>query len=161
MSLNSNEKKKSDVFVHNLSDVQTENIGDKTKIWQFTVVLSGAVIGSNCNICSHCFIENNVIIGDNVTIKNGVYLYDGITVEDNVFIGPNATFTNDKNPKSKDYSSNFLKTYLKRGVSIGAGAVILPGVIIGENALIGAGSIVTKDIPANSIVYGTASSIKK
>ena len=87
-------------FVHPLADVQTRQIGAHSKIWQFCVVLAGARIGRNCNICSHGFIENQVVIGDDVTVKNGVYLYDGITLEDQVFIGPNATFTNDKTPRS-------------------------------------------------------------
>jgi UDP-2-acetamido-3-amino-2,3-dideoxy-glucuronate N-acetyltransferase len=156
-----NQEKTEDYFIHNLSDIQTKNIGKDTKIWQFCVVLPKAVIGYNCNICSHCFIENEVNIGNNVTVKNGVYLFDGVTLEDNVFIGPNVTFTNDKNPRSKIYHSSFLKTYIKRGVSIGAGAVILPGITIGENAIIGAGAIISKDIPSNSIVYGDAAKIRR
>ena len=141
-------------FLHPLSDIQTHIIGENSKIWQFCVILSGAEIGLNCNICSHCFIENNVIIGNNVTIKNGVYLFDGMLIEDDVFIGPNATFTNDKYPKSKIYPRQFKNTHIKKGASIGAGAIILPGITIGENALIGAGAIITKDIAPNEIVYG-------
>jgi UDP-2-acetamido-3-amino-2,3-dideoxy-glucuronate N-acetyltransferase len=141
-------------FLHPLSDIHSKSIGNDTKIWQFCVVLPGASIGTNCNICSHCFIENLVVIGNNVTIKNGVFLYDGIYIEDDVFIGPNVSFTNDKFPKSKLYTNNLQKTFIKKGASIGAGAIILPGLIIGENALIGAGAIVTKDLAANEIVYG-------
>jgi UDP-2-acetamido-3-amino-2,3-dideoxy-glucuronate N-acetyltransferase len=141
-------------FLHPLSDIQSKQIGEDTKIWQFCVVLPEAKIGSNCNICSHCFIENKVSIGNNVTVKNGVYLFDGMVIEDDVFIGPNATFTNDKYPKSKIYPSGFPKTHIKKGASIGAGAIILPGITIGENALIGAGAIVTKDVAAHEIVYG-------
>jgi acetyltransferase-like isoleucine patch superfamily enzyme len=141
-------------FLHPLSDIQSKHIGNDTKIWQFCVVLPEANIGSNCNICSHCFIENKVSIGNNVTIKNGVYLFDGMVIEDDVFIGPNATFTNDKYPKSKNYPDDFPKTLIKKGASIGAGAIILPGIIIGENALIGAGAIVTKDVAGHDIVYG-------
>jgi UDP-2-acetamido-3-amino-2,3-dideoxy-glucuronate N-acetyltransferase len=148
-----------DYFVHNLSDVQTMSIGKDTKIWQFCVVLKRAKIGSNVNICSHCFIENDVTIGNNVTVKNGIYLFDGITLEDNVFIGPNVTFTNDKNPRSKFYLSAFPKTRIKQGASVGGGAIILPGVTIGENAMIGAGAIVTKDVPPNAVVYGIAAKI--
>lgn len=143
----------SSVFIHTTSNVATSRIGNGTKIWQFCVVLENANIGSNCNICSHCFIENDVFIGNNVTIKNNISLYDGIFIEDNVFIGPNVCFTNDKYPKSKIYPTDFLKTHICKGVSIGAGAIILPGVTIGENTTIGAGAIITKNIPANSIVY--------
>jgi len=138
-------------MIHNLSDVQSDNIGKNTNIWQFCVVLKGAVIGDNCNICSHCFIENDVKIGSNVTIKNGVYLYDGITIEDNVFIGPNVTFCNDKYPKSKNKNFKLEPVLIKKGVSIGANSTILPGVTIEENALVAAGSIVTKDVRANTL----------
>ena len=127
-------------FIHPLADVHSQQIGELSKVWQFCVVLAGARIGRNCNICSHCFIENDVWIGDEVTVKNGVYLYDGIVLEDQVFIGPNATFTNDKSPRSKVYPEAFLKTTIKRGASIGGGAVILPGVTVGEFAMVGAGS---------------------
>ncbi len=138
-------------MIHPLSDVQTKNIGEDTNIWQFSVVLEGAVIGKNCNICSHCFIENDVKIGDNVTIKNGVSLYDGITIEDDVFIGPNAAFCNDKYPKSKNKNFKLEPIVIKKGASIGANATILPGVTIGENVLIAAGAVVTKDINSNAI----------
>ena len=136
-------------MIHPLSDVQSKNIGENTNIWQYCVVLSGAKIGSNCNICSHCFIENDVTIGNNVTVKNGVYLYDGITVQDDVFIGPNATFCNDKYPKSKNKDFELQQILIKKGASIGANATILPGVTIGENALVAAGAIVTKDVADN------------
>jgi len=142
------------VFIHGLADVSSRNIGNGTRVWQFSVVLSQARIGLDCNICSHCYIENDVSIGNNVTIKNGVLIYDGITIEDNVFIGPNVSFTNDKRPRSKIYPSRFEKTVIKFGASIGAGSVILPGITVGENSFIGAGSVVTKDVPANAIVYG-------
>ena len=142
------------VFIHKLSDVQSSNIGTDTKIWQFVVVLSNAKIGSNCNICSHCLIENEVIIGYNVTIKSGVQIWDKITLEDNVFIGPNVTFTNDKNPRSKQFVSEYPKTVIKKGASIGANSTILPGITIGENSMIGAGSVVVKNIPANQLWLG-------
>lgn len=141
-------------FIHTLSDVQSHNIGAETRIWQFCVVLPGAVIGNYGNICSHCFIENEVVIGDHVTVKNGVYLWDGITLEDHVFIGPNVTFTNDKKPRSQCYPEQFEKTIVKRGASIGAGAVILPGLVIGEYAMVGAGAVVTKDVMAGDTVIG-------
>ncbi len=136
-------------MIHPLSDVQSKNIGENTNIWQFCVVLPNAKIGSGCNICSHCFIENDVKIGNNVTIKNGVHLYDGMTIEDNVFIGPNATFCNDRYPKSKNKNFKLEPVKIKKGASIGANATILAGVTIGENALVAAGSVVTKDILDN------------
>lgn len=141
-------------MIHKLSDVQSKNIGDNTNIWQFVVVLKGAVIGANCNICANVFIENDVIVGNNVTVKCGVQLWDGLRIEDNVFIGPNATFCNDKYPKSQNHNFELLQTIVKKGASIGANATILPGITIGENALIAAGAIVTKDVPNNMTVKG-------
>lgn len=141
-------------MIHKLSDVQTTHIGTDTKVWQFCVILAEAKIGANCNICSHGFIENDVVVGNNVTIKSGVQLWDGITIEDNVFIGPNVTFCNDKKPRSKQYPTQFCKTLVKAGASIGANATILPGITIGKNAMIGAGSVVTKDVPDGATVYG-------
>ena len=146
-------------MIHKLADVQSKHIGDNTNIWQFCVVLPGAVIGSNCNVCANSLIENNVIIGDNVTIKSGVQIWDGIHVEDNVFIGPNVTFTNDKRPRSKAYPDTYLKTVVKKGSSIGANATILPGITIGENSMVGAGSVVTRNIPDNAIVMGNPAKI--
>jgi UDP-2-acetamido-3-amino-2,3-dideoxy-glucuronate N-acetyltransferase len=154
------ERNNSGYFVHQLADVQTTAIGKDTKIWQFCVVLKGARIGSNVNICSHCFIENDVAIGNNVTIKNGISLFDGITLEDNVFVGPNAIFTNDKKPRSKVHPAEYSRTLVKKGASIGGGVVILPGLTIGENAMIGAGAIVTKDVPPNAVIYGNAARIQ-
>lgn len=141
-------------MIHPLSDVQTKKIGKGTNIWQFCVVLPGAEIGENCNICSHVFIENNVKIGNSVTVKNGVFLYNGITVEDNVFIGPNATFCNDRYPKSKNKNFKLEHILIKKGASIGANTTILPGVTIGENALIAAGAVVTEDVAPNTIFKG-------
>ena len=142
------------VMIHSLSDVQSIGIGENTNVWQYCVVLPNAVIGKNCNICSHCLIENDVIIGNNVTIKSGVQIWDGISIEDNVFIGPNVTFTNDKAPRSKIYPENFLKTIIKNNASIGANATILPGLIVGEFAMIGAGSVVTKNVRPYATVIG-------
>ena len=142
------------MFIHPLSDVQSENIGEDTKVWQFCVVLPKAVIGQNVNVCSHCLIENDVVIGNNVTVKSGVQIWDGITIEDDVFIGPNVTFTNDKTPRSKQYPDEFLKIRVCKGASIGANATILPGITIGEGAMVGAGAVVTKDVPAGATVYG-------
>lgn len=154
------EKLPANVFVHPLADVHSSSVGVGTKVWQFCVVLKDAKIGQNTNICSHCFIENDVQIGSDVTIKNGVYIYDGVRLEDNVFIGPNVTFTNDKEPRSKQYPTEFLKTIVKKGASIGGGAVLLPGITIGEYAMIGAGAVVTKDVPAHAVVYGDAAKMK-
>lgn len=142
-------------MIHELSDVKSKNIGEGTNIWQYCVILPNAIIGKNCNICSHCFIENDVKIGDDVTLKNGVYLYDGVTVEDGVFIGPNATFCNDRYPKSKNKNFKLEPILIKKGASIGANATILPGVTIGENALVAAGAIVTKDVADNSVYKGS------
>ena len=143
-----------DLMKHMLSDVQSSSIGNNTRIWQFVVVLPGAAIGDDCNICSHCFIENDVVIGDRVTIKCGVQIWDGITIGNDVFIGPNVTFCNDKYPKSGNKDFNLLRTKVEDNVSIGANSTILPGVTIGENSLIGAASIITKDVPANTKVIG-------
>lgn len=140
--------------IHTLSDVQTDNIGEETTIWQFCVILQGAKIGKNCNINCNVFIENDVTIGDHVTVKPGVQIWDGVTLEDHVFIGPNVTFTNDLFPRSKQYPLEFSTTLVKKGASIGANATIIAGNTIGENALIGAGSVVTKDVPANEIWAG-------
>jgi acetyltransferase-like isoleucine patch superfamily enzyme len=141
-------------IIHPLSDVQTTNIGEGTRIWQFCVVLERAAIGANCNICAHVLIENDVMIGNNVTIKSGVQLWDGLRIEDNVFIGPNATFANDLFPRSRVYPDQLLQTVVKSGASIGANATILPGVTIGENAMVGAGSVVTKDVESGVVVIG-------
>lgn len=137
-------------MIHPLSDVQSKNIGKNTNIWQFCVILKNAQIGANCNICSHVFIENDVKIGNNVTIKNGVQIWDGIEIEDNVFIGPNVTFCNDRYPKSGNKNFKLEKIIIKKGASIGANSTILPGVTIGENAMIAAGSIVTKNVEKNT-----------
>ena len=142
------------MFIHPLSDVQCENIGKGSKVWQFCVVLPRAIIGKNVNICSHCLIENDVVIGDNVTVKSGVQIWDGITIEDNVFIGPNVTFCNDKMPRSKVYPEVFLPTIIGKGVSIGANATILPGITIAPAAMVGAGAVVTKDVPEGAVVMG-------
>lgn len=143
------------MMIHPTADVQTYHIGDNTSIWQYTIVLKNAQIGSNSNINAHCFIENDVYIGNMVTVKCGVYLWDGITVEDNVFIGPNVTFTNDKYPKSKKYPSKFQRTVLKERCSIGAATVIMGGVTIGKGAMVGANSLVTRDIPSFQLWYGS------
>ena len=142
------------VMVHKLADVSSDAIGDGTRIWQFVVILSGAKIGIECNICSHVFIENDVVIGDRVTIKCGVQLWDGLRVGNDVFIGPNATFTNDLFPRSKKYPDRYLQTIIEDGASIGAGAIILPGISIGAGAFVAAGAVVTRSVAARSLVRG-------
>lgn len=144
--------------IHPFADVQSEQIGQGTSIWQYVVILPGAVIGVDCNICSHCFIESDVVIGNRVTVKNGVQVWDGLRIEDDVFIGPNATFTNDPFPRSKQ-DFTLLKTVVKRGATIGANATILPGVIVGEKAMVGAGAVVTKDVPDHALVVGNPARI--
>ncbi|MBZ9662168.1 WxcM-like domain-containing protein [Mesorhizobium sp. ESP-6-4] len=129
-------------------------VGNGTRIWAFAHVLPGAVIGANCNICDHVFIENDVSVGDDVTIKSGVQLWDGVRLGNRVFVGPNATFTNDRFPRSKHYPEQFLQTIVEDGASIGANATILPGITIGRQAMIGAGAVVTKNVPANAVVVG-------
>ena len=141
-------------MIHPLSDCRNTKIPESTNIWQFCVVLPEAEIGENCNICSHCFIENDVKIGNNVTIKSGVQIWDGIEIEDNVFIGANVSFTNDKYPKSKNKGWQLLKTRICEGASIGAGSTILPGITIGKDAVVGAGSVVTKDVQAGETWVG-------
>ncbi len=140
--------------IHELADVQTDHIGQNTFVWQFSVILKGAVIGDNCNINCQVFVENDVVIGDNVTIKPGVQIWDGVTLEDNVFIGPNVTFTNDLVPRSKQYPEVFAKTLVKKGASLGANSTIIAGNTIGEYALVGAGSVVTRDVSNHHVFYG-------
>lgn len=145
--------------IHPLADVKSTCIGENTRVWQFTVIFEKAEIGDNCNICAHTLIENDVVIGNNVTIKSGVFIWDGSRVEDDVFIGPNATFTNDVMPRSKVYPDAFKGIHVKKGASIGANSTILPGVIIGQYAMIGAGAVVTKNVPDRAVVVGNPAKI--
>lgn len=147
------------MFIHPLSDVQSINIGENTRVWQFAIILKNAVIGNNCNICAHTLIENDVVIGNDVTIKSGVYLWDGITLEDKVFVGPCVSFTNDKFPRSKIYPEEFPSTLIRYGASLGANSTILPGVTVGRFAMIGAGSVVTKDVPDYAVIVGNPAKI--
>jgi UDP-2-acetamido-3-amino-2,3-dideoxy-glucuronate N-acetyltransferase len=144
---------KPDYFVHERALVETDSIGPGTRIWAFAHVMSGAVIGADCNICDHTYIEGGVVLGDRVTVKSGVFLWDGLRIEDDVFLGPQATFTNDPFPRSRR-PFECPTTTIRRGASIGAGAVLLPGVTIGERAMVGAGAVVTRDVPASVVVVG-------
>ncbi|MCB1052563.1 MAG: WxcM-like domain-containing protein [Acidobacteria bacterium] len=146
-------------FVHPQGICESKNVGPGTTIWAFAHVLKGARIGSQCNLNDHTFVENDVVLGDRVTVKCGVYLWDGMRIEDDVFIGPNATFTNDRFPRSKHYPEAFLITRICKGASIGANATILPGITIGESAMVGAGAVVTRDVPPRAIVVGNPARI--
>jgi acetyltransferase-like isoleucine patch superfamily enzyme len=130
------------------------DIGPRTQVWQFAIVLAGARIGADCNINCHTFFEGGAVIGDRVTVKSGVYVWDGIIIEDDVFCGPNATFTNDKHPRSRQRPGVFERTVVRKGASIGAGAIVLPGLTIGEGAVVGAGAVVTKNVPPGATVIG-------
>ena len=144
---------------HPTAIVETENIGLGTRIWAYVHILPGAHIGADCNLNDHVFIENDVVIGDRVTVKSGVQLWDGVRIEDDVFIGPNVTFTNDPFPRSKQRPEEFVSTLVQKGASIGANATILPGVTIGQKAMVGAGAVVTKNVPPNAIVVGNPARI--
>lgn len=146
-------------MIHSTADVQAAAIGERTRIWQFVVILPNAVIGTDCNICSHCLIENNVIIGNRVTVKSGVQLWDGLRVGDDVFIGPNATFSNDRYPRSGNRDFPRLLTILEDGCAIGAGAIVLPGIRVGKGAMVGAGAVVTRDVPGGATVVGNPARI--
>jgi len=146
-------------YVHPQGICESENVGEGTRVWAFAHVLPGARIGADCNVCDHVFVENDVVIGDRVTIKCGVQVWDGVTLADDVFVGPNVTFTNDPMPRSKVYPDEFAKTVVGQGASLGGGSVILPGVRIGRSAMVGAGAVVTKDVPPNAIVVGNPARI--
>ena len=146
-------------FIHPTSDVANCRIGKGTRVWQFVVILEGASIGKNCNICAQTLIEGDVVIGDNVTVKSGVQLWDGTRIEGDVFVGPNATFTNDPYPRFMAYPDKFSGITVRRGASIGANATLLPGICIGERAMVGAGAVVTKDVPPLALVIGNPARI--
>ncbi len=139
---------------HDTALVASDKIGKGTRIWAFCNVLAGATIGSDCNLGDHCFVENDVRIGDRVTIKNGVSLWDGITIEDDVFIGPHAVFTNDVYPRSKAPLGEPARTLIRQGATIGANATIVAGRTIGRYAFVGAGAVVTRDIPDFALWFG-------
>ncbi len=143
------------ISIHPTALVASTRIGEGTRIWAFCNVLQGATIGRECNICDRCFIENDVVIGDRVTVKCGVSLYDGVRLEDDVFVGPDVSFSNDPRPRSGVRLESHPKTVIRTGASIGAGAVLLPGVVIGRFAMVGAGSLVTRDVPDYALAYGS------
>lgn len=147
-----------DYFIHSHALVESKKIGNNTRIWAFAHVLPGASIGADCNICDHVFIENDVIIGNRVTVKCGVQVWDGVRLEDDVMVAPNATFTNDLYPRSKQ-PFEIRRTVVERGASIGANATILCGVTIGRGAMVGAGAVVLKDVPPYAVVVGNPARI--
>ena len=153
------EESNKNIFIHSTSLVDISNIGENTKVWQFSVILKGARIGKNCNINFSCFIEQGVILGDNVTVKSGIYLWEGIECQDNVFLGPNVVFTNDIFPRSKNYKLP-VKTLIKQGASIGANSTILAGITVGKYAMTGIASVITRDIPDYALYFGNPAKFK-
>lgn len=142
-------------LIHPKAEVSSEaQVGARTRVWQFAIVLPGAMVGADCNLNAHTLVEGGAIVGDRVTLKCGVYVWAGITLEDDVFCGPNATFTNDRRPRSRVRPDDRPDTLIERGASIGAGAVILPGLTIGAGALVGAGAVVTRDVPPGETWVG-------
>lgn len=148
-------------FIHPTAICDTKNIGKGTKIWAFAHILNNVAIGDDCNICDHVFIESGAKLGNRVTVKNGVQIWSGVTIEDDVFIGPNVTFTNDFYPRSRNTTFELQKTVLRSGASIGGGCTILPSVTIGKGAMIGAGSVVTRDVPDYAVIIGNPGRILK
>ena len=149
----------SSFFRHAQALVESDAIGEGTRIWAFAHVLPRATIGKECNICDHVFVENDVSVGDRVTVKCGVQLWDGIRLEDDVFVGPNVTFTNDPMPRSRQHLSRYPETVVRRGASLGANATILPGITIGQHAMVGAGAVVTRSVPPYAVVVGNPARI--
>ena len=141
-------------FIHPSAIVESENIGAKTRIWAFAHIMNNVTVGKDCNLCDYVYIESGVKIGDRVTVKNCISLWDGVTVEDDVFLGPNCVFTNDMFPRSKAHHGEYLKTLIKKGASIGANATILCGITLGTYSMVGAGAVVTKDVPDFACVVG-------
>ncbi len=149
----------SGVFVHDRGLCESERVGRGTRVWAFAHVLEGATLGEDCNVCDGVFVEDGVVVGDRVTIKPGVQLWTGVTVEDDVFIGPNATFTNDRFPRSRAWLDEHPRTVVRRGASIGANATVLPGLEVGVGAMVGAGAVVTRSVPPHAIVVGNPARI--
>lgn len=143
-------------YQHPNALVESHHIGEDTRVWAFAHVMLDAEVGDDCNIGENCFIESGAVIGRNVTVKNGVQVWSGVTLGDDVFVGPNATFTNDLNPRAtqKKGPEELSSTTVNKGATIGANATILPGIVIGEHAFIAAGSVVTRDVPPYALVMG-------
>ena len=141
-------------YTHPLALVESDAIGPGTRVWAWAHVMSGARVGADCNIGEHCFIERGVVLGDRVTVKNGVAVWNGVVAEDDVFLGPNAVLTNDLRPRSKVYRGPVRPTLLKRGASVGANATLLCGITVGARSMIGAGTVVTRDVPAHALIVG-------
>ena len=155
-------------FVHSTALVESVEIGEGTHIWAFSHILEGARIGKHCNIGDHCFIESGAVLGDGVVLKNGNMVFQGVTLEDGVFVGPHVFFTNDLYPRSRwlpqtqwrnDEETWLIPTLVRRGASLGAGAIILAGITVGEYSMVGAGAIVTKDVPPHALVKGSPARI--
>lgn len=154
-----------DVFVHQTAIVETSDVGEGSRIWAYAHIMDGARIGKHCNIGDHCFIESGAVIGDNATVKNGNMIWEGVTLEDGVFVGPNVFFSNDLRPRSprmpevknryQEKDNWLVPTLVKRGASLGVGSIIIAGVTVGEYAMVGAGAVVTRDVPAHALVKGT------
>lgn len=145
------------VFVHDRALCESDDIGAGTRVWAFAHVMAGARIGRGCNICDHAFVEGGARLGDNVTVKNNVLVWDGVTVENDVFLGPNVVFTNDMNPRAgfkRSPEEYLVRTLVRQGATIGAGATIVCGVTLGQAAFVGAGSVVVRDVPARAVVVG-------
>ncbi|MBA1379321.1 acyltransferase [Pseudomonas brassicacearum] len=147
--------------IHPLSDVKSVHIGKNTRVWQYSVIFENAIIGEDCNICAHTLIESDVIIGSRVTVKSGVFIWNGARIEDDVFIGPNVTFTNDSMPRSRVYPDAFEAIHICKGASIGANATLLPGIKVGSYSMIGAGAVVTRDVPDYAVVVGNPAKITR
>jgi UDP-2-acetamido-3-amino-2,3-dideoxy-glucuronate N-acetyltransferase len=149
-----------EAFIHDHALCETSHVGRGTRIWAFAHVLDGARIGEDCNICDGVFVEGAVVVGDRVTVKCGVQLWDGVELEDDVFIGPNATFTNDRFPRSRHWLEEHPRTIVRAKATVGANATILPGLEIGRGAMVGAGAVVTRSVPPNAVVMGNPARIK-
>lgn len=144
------------VYVHEMALCESDDVGADTRVWAFAHVMAGARVGPSCNVGDHAFIESGVVVGAGVTVKNNVLLWDGVVVEDLVFLGPNVVFTNDKSPRAgvRVDRTELVPTLVRHGASLGANATIVCGVTIGTWALVGAGSVVTADVPAHALVVG-------
>jgi acetyltransferase-like isoleucine patch superfamily enzyme len=153
-------EKKTEYFVHPSAICESADVGKRTRIWAFAHILKNAKIGIDCNICDHCFIENDVKIGNRVTIKNGISVWDGITIEDDVFLGPHCVLTNDLYPRSKVHHPEYIKTLIKKGATIGANATVVCGTTLGKYCMVGAGAVVTKNVPDFALVIGNPARFK-